>query len=81
MAGPMKVIYTDHARERMNERKIPEADVEHVLNAPETSYPGKNAGTRVAERNLPSGVTMKVVYQPINAGVKVISVLWRERQP
>jgi hypothetical protein len=35
----------------------------------------------VAERNLPSGVRIKVVYQPINAGVKVTSVMWREWQP
>ncbi len=74
-----RVYYTDHAKERMQERNIQELEVEKVLSNPEIKYPGKNPGTYVAERTLSPGQTLKIVFAPAAADFRVISVMWKGR--
>lgn len=58
----MKIICLPHAKRRMKERGISEAEVQAVLEKPDTEYPG-NLGRTVAERTFEGRrLATKVVY-------------------
>lgn len=58
----MKITYLPHAKRRMEERGISEAEVQAVLEEPDTEYPG-NLGRTVAERTFEGRrLATKVVY-------------------
>lgn len=55
-----RLSYTFHARLRMAERVISEADVLRVMNAPDLSYP--SYGKRVAEDVFEGGRLLRIVF-------------------
>jgi len=56
----MHIIYTRHARQRMKQRKVTEAQVEETLRDPDDIEPGDNGGD-VAIRRY-DGREVRVVY-------------------
>jgi hypothetical protein len=57
------IKYTRHAKRRMKERKITEADVEYCLEKYHTCYPDK-AGNPIYKADLADGRHIKVVVKP-----------------
>jgi hypothetical protein len=52
----MSVIFTHHAEERMQKRRIAQSDIERTISKPDKSFPGKKPGTvkfirRIDHRN------------------------------
>lgn len=41
----MSIIFTNHAQERMQKRKMSRSDIELVLRKPDRTIPGKKSGT------------------------------------
>ena len=68
-----KPVYWDHARLRMRQRGISEAEVEHVLSQPDVEYPGNVPGRRVYG-GYPNGRYIKVVWVEGTDPVEVVTV-------
>ena len=52
----MSVIFTHHAEERLEKRRIAKSDIERTISKPDKSFPGKKQGTvkfirRIDHRN------------------------------
>lgn len=60
MVGYADVMYTRHAREKMEERSIPEPLVADVLADPDRIY--ANGDVMIAERVLDNGKPWRVVF-------------------
>lgn len=57
-----EVLWSDHAEEKMTERKVDEMEVVKTLTCPDRLYPGNRLGRWVAERDGPDESTVRVVY-------------------
>jgi hypothetical protein len=67
------IIYTKHARARMQQRNITEQEVEYCLQEYLTSYPDRD-GNPIYRVDLPSGRRIKVVIKANTADPLVITV-------
>jgi hypothetical protein len=56
----MRIIYTRHARQRMKQRKVTEAQVEETLSEPDEIESGDNGGDMAIRRY--GGREVRVVY-------------------
>lgn len=76
----MRVQYTKHARERMDERGITDAEVLHCINEHHQSF--TRADGKIVYLVEVAGRTLKVVTQPRgsaeNRTFVIISVMWRD---
>ncbi|MEM6427677.1 MAG: DUF4258 domain-containing protein [Deinococcota bacterium] len=68
-----RIIYTQHALERMSERRISQRQVERTLEQPDKTYPSD--GKLVAERVTVHGNTLKVVYSETANGLTITSAI------
>lgn len=68
-----KAVYWPHARRRMRQRGITEAEVEHVLAHPEVEYPGNVPGRRVYVAH-PNGRYVKVVFVVGTDPIEIVTV-------
>ncbi len=68
-----KPVYWHHARMRMRQRRITEAEVEQVLAEPDVEYPGNVPGRRVFVGH-PGGRYIKVVWVEGTDPVEVVTV-------
>ena len=69
--------YTRHARDRMRERGITEADVEAAVNRPIGDPDAGNLGSIVTTGQAPGGRRLKVVRSAADLEL-VISLYWQE---
>lgn len=70
---PVKPVYANHARTRMAERGVSEAEVEAAIFAPERWYHGED-GEVVAVRRI-GRRTIRVPYLSLPAAPKVLTVI------
>ena len=72
----VKILYTRHARMRLNERRIGEDEVEEVLRSPDDEFYDVVTGHLVATkaRTRRTGHTLFVVYERADDVIMVISV-------
>lgn len=68
----MNLAYWDHARKRMRERNISEAEVEAVLANPEITRPGRDG--RTIHTAHPNGRFIKVVIDERKTPSEVVTV-------
>lgn len=66
-------VYWDHARLRMRQRRITEAEIEHVLANPDIEYPGNTPDRRVYIGH-PNGRYIKVVFVLGSDPTEVVTV-------
>ncbi len=69
MAQFANITYTQHALERMNQRRISHQQVEATLEYPDKTYPSR--GKLIAEKMTVHGNTLRVVYSETSNGFKV----------
>jgi hypothetical protein len=57
------LVFTHHARERMDERRITRAEVYSAANEPDDRYPSPTQpGKMIAEKELETGRILRVIY-------------------
>lgn len=71
----MALILSSHAKARLRERGITEAQVKSVLEAPEITYPDKIKGRMVKVKRL-RGRRLKIVVMEHKGDVFVITAVW-----
>jgi len=73
----MKIIFTKHAEERLEKRKITEDEVKNAIKYPEKLY--KEQGRYYAQKNIGRG-TIEVVYEIIDIDntkyLNIITIYW-----
>ena len=68
--------YTRHARERMRERRISEAEVKYVIHNYDVSFPGHGENTIISYvATTPSGRKIRVVIKETEETRLIISVM------
>lgn len=72
----MKLILTDHARQRMEERDITEEMVANAIQRPEMVLPSFR-GRELARKEI-GGKTLEVVFKRELGEILVITVYWLE---
>ena len=76
---PIKVIYTDHALDRLESRGISKEEVEEALRNPDSRMPGAQDNTRRVHKRMPNGRSLQVIYKPKGTIVVIITASWREK--
>lgn len=66
-------IFTNHAKERMKERKLTEEEIEEVFKNPEYSYPEAKGETNLVKTI--KGKKIRIVYREKPARKIIITVL------
>ena len=75
--GNLPLKFEAHARVRMAQRKVSEADVTSVLDAPDWGAPAARPGARKFVRYL-GGRTLTVIVELKPTFVRVVTVYWRD---
>jgi len=70
----MEIAYTEHAKQRMLQRKISRKMVEETLANPTAIVAGKE-NRKIALKEYDSGV-VEIVFTEENSAIVVISVRW-----
>tara|TARA_Y100000034_G_scaffold121622_2_gene166071 strand:+ start:473 stop:685 length:213 start_codon:yes stop_codon:yes gene_type:complete len=68
----MKIILTNHAKQRMSERAIKMQDLKETIDMPD--YTIKNNGVIEAYKKL-DNKTLKIVYSKGDSFIKIITVI------
>ena len=71
------VVYSDHARSRMNERRISESQVESAIFEPTSVGPGNDSHTLMHLRTFPHGKLLAVILNNGGFCINVITVYWK----
>ena len=75
------LLFTHHARDRMDERDITQAQVYSAVNEPDDRYYSpKQRGSMIAEKQLETGHTLRVVYRVQGALYVIITVIKMSRK-
>jgi len=70
------LVFTHHARDRMEERGVTQAEVYSAANEPDHSYQSpKGQGRMIAEKRLETGHTLRVIYTEERGMYVIISVI------
>jgi hypothetical protein len=72
-----KIIYTDHALERLTLRGITEEHVRSAVLEPSVKIDGHNPGTTRVWENISRGKCLEVVYKEKKTAIVVITAYWR----
>ena len=70
----MEMIFTDHAKQRMIERKITISEVKSTVDLPDYTVSKNNkieSHKRIGEK------TLKVVYVKMPKFIKIITLMWK----
>jgi Domain of unknown function (DUF4258) len=79
--GMTNLLFTHHARERMEERGVTEGDVYSAANEPDDRYHSpKQRGSMIAEKQLETGHTLRVVYRVQGELYVIITVIKMSRR-
>lgn len=73
----MRIIYTRHAKQRMEQRKVTPEQVEETIESPDDVLPGDN-GEEIAIRRY-ENYEVRVVYEETEANTVVIYTVMRPR--
>lgn len=68
----MKIIFTEHVKDRINKRKITEEEIINTIKYPEKTY--KREGKYYAKKDIGRG-KIEVVYER-DKYIKIITVYW-----
>jgi hypothetical protein len=75
------LVITHHARERMDERGVTQGQVYSAANEPDDRYPSpKQRGRMIAEKQLETGHTLRVIYREEGGLYVIISVIKMSRK-
>lgn len=70
------IVYSDHAKDRMKQRRITEAQVESVIQNPTNVGTGNTEHTEKYSRTFPQGKLLAVIVSNGGFCIKVITVYW-----
>lgn len=73
-----RIIFSDHALERMGQRGITRDQVRAAIHDPAVIMPGKNPGTHTLFKDFIDGRTLKIFFVKKRNGIIVISAMWRQ---
>ncbi len=75
------LLFTHHAKERMEERGVTQSQVYAALKEPDDNRPSsKSSGRFVAEKRLETGQTLRVIYTEEGELYVIISVIKMSRK-
>ena len=70
----MKIIFTDHAKKRMNEREISIDNIEQTIEMPEYTVSHNNL---VEAYKTIDNKVLKLVYSRKGNFIKIITLMWK----
>jgi len=70
-----RITYTNHAKDRINRRRITEKWVEETILNPDVVKSGRH-GKKIAQRMIDSGGVVEVVYVVEDNQIVVITTYW-----
>jgi hypothetical protein len=71
-----KLIFTNHGKDRLQERNITHADIHHALNSAGISLPHKGKKKRIMAE-IPGKSYLTVIYKETKTKYIIISVYWK----
>jgi Domain of unknown function (DUF4258) len=79
--GVKNLVFTHHARDRMDERGVTQQEVYSAANEPDHRYPSpKQPGRMIAEKQLETGDILRVIYTEERGLYVIISVIRMSRK-